>query len=132
MNKYNNTYYSTIKMKFVNVKDDRYIDFDKEGNNKNLKFQLGDHIGISKYQNIFAKTYTPNWYEENFTIKKVKNTIPWTYIIGYLDAEEIVRTLYEKELQKPNQEEFRIEKAIKKKQDKLYGKWKGYDKRDVV
>ena len=132
MNKYNNTYYNTIKMKFVNVKDDTYIEFDKKGSNSNPKFQLGDHIGISKYQNIFTKTYTQNWYKENFTIKKVKNTIPWTYIIGYLDAEEIVETLYEKELQKPNQEKFRIEKEIKKKQDKLYGKWKGYDKRDIV
>ena len=81
---------------------------------------------ISKYKNIFAKGYTPNWSEEIFVIKKIKNTVPWTYVINDLDGEEIIRTFYEKELQKINQQEFRIEKVIKKK-EKLYVKWKGYD-----
>ena len=60
-------------------------------------------------------------------IKKVKNTVPWTYLISDLSGEEIIRTFYEKELQNTNQQEFRIEKVIKKKSDKLYVKWKGYD-----
>ena len=81
---------------------------------------------ISKYKNIFAKGYTPNWSEEIFVIKKIKNTVPWTYVINDVDGEEIIRTFYEKELQKINQQEFRIEKVIKKK-EKLYVKWKGYD-----
>ena len=66
----------------------------------------------------------PNWSEEVFLIKKIKNTIPWTYVINDLNGEEIIGTFYEKELQKTNQEEFRIEKVIRRKGD---GKWKGYD-----
>ena len=59
--------------------------------------------------------------------KKVKNTIPWTYVINDLNGEEIRGTFYEKEFQKTNQEEFRIEKVIRRKGDKLYVKWKGYN-----
>ena len=82
---------------------------------------------ISKYKNIFAKSYTPNWSEEVFVIKKIKNTVPWTYVINDLNGEEIIGTLYENELQRTNQQEFRKENVIKKKGDKLYVKWKGYD-----
>ena len=60
-------------------------------------------------------------------IKKVKSTVPWTYVINDLNGEEIIGTFYEKELQKTNQKEFRIVKVIKRKDDKLYVKWKGYD-----
>ena len=60
-------------------------------------------------------------------IKKIKNTVPWTYVIDDLNGEEITGTIYEKELQKIDQQEFRIEKVIKKKGDKLYVKWKVYD-----
>ena len=76
VDEYNNTYHRTIKMKPVGVKNDAYIDFKKEINNKDPKFKVGDHIRISKYKNIFAKAYTPNWSEEVFVIKKVKNTVP--------------------------------------------------------
>ena len=69
----------------------------------------------------------PNWSEEIFVIKKVKNTVPWAYVINVLNCEEIIGTFYEKELQKANQREFRKEKIIKKKDDKLYVKWKAYD-----
>ena len=69
----------------------------------------------------------PNWSEEVFIISKIKNTVPWTYVINDLNGEEIIGTFYEKELQKTNQKEFRIEKVIKRKGDKLYVKWKGYD-----
>ena len=82
---------------------------------------------ISKYKNIFAKSYTPNWSEEVFVIKKIKNTVPWAYVINDLNGEEIIGTLYENELQRTNQQEFRKENVIKKKGDKLYVKWKGYD-----
>ena len=68
-----------------------------------------------------------NWSEEVFVIKKVKNTVPWTYVINDLNGQEIIGTFYDKELQKTNQQEFRIEKVIKRKEDKLYLKWKGYD-----
>ena len=114
-------------MKPVDVKDDTYIDSNKDVNDKDPKFKVGDHVGISKYKNIFAKGYTPNCSEEVFVIKKVKNTVPWTYIINDLNGEEIIGTFYEKELQKTNRQEFRIEKVMKKKDDKLYFKWEGYD-----
>ena len=73
-------------------------------------------------------------------IKEIKNTVPWPYVINDLNSEEIIGTFYEKELQKINQQEFRIKKVIKKKRNKLYVKWKGYvspfnswiDKKDLV
>ena len=64
---------------------------------------------------FFAKGYAPNWSEEIFVIKKVKNTVSWTYVINYLNNEEIIGSFYEKELQKTNQKEFRIEKILKKR-----------------
>ena len=122
VDEYNNTYHTTIKMKPIDVKDNTYINTDKEINNK-----AGDRLRISKYKNIFAKDYTPDWSEEVLVIKKVKNTVPWTYVINDLNGEEIIKIFYEKELQKTNQEEFRIEKVIKRKSDKIYVKWEGYD-----
>ena len=59
--------------------------------------------------------------------QQVKNTVPWTYVINDLNGEEIVGAFYGNELQKVNQKEFRIEKVIKRKGDKSYVKWKGYD-----
>ena len=76
---------------------------------------------------FLLKDIPPNWSEEVFEIKKVKNTVPWTYVINDLNGKEIIGTFYEKELQKTIQEEFGTEKVIKKKGDKLYVKWKGYD-----
>ena len=105
---YNNTYQTAIKMKPVDVKDKTYIDFKKEVNDKDAKFKIGDRVRIFKYKNIFTKGYTPNCSGEVFVIKKVKNTVPWTYVINDLNGEEIIGTFYEKELQKTNQQEFRI------------------------
>ena len=72
VNRYNNTYHSTIKMKPVGAKSSTYIDSNKEINDKALKFKIGDVIRILKFKNIYAKGYTPNWYEEVFVIKKLK------------------------------------------------------------
>ena len=76
--KYNNTYQTSIKMKPVDVKDKTYIDFKKEINDNDPKFKVGDQVRISKYKNIFVKGYMPNWSEEIFAIKKIKNTGPQT------------------------------------------------------
>ena len=84
--------------------------------------------------------YTSNRSEEVSVVNKIKNTVPWTYVINDINGEEVTRTFYEKELQKTNQKEFRIEKVIERKGDKLYVKWKGYnnsfntwiDKKDLV
>ena len=87
-------------MKPVDVKDNTDINFEKQMNNKDLKFKVGDYVRISNCKNIFAKGCTPNWSEEVFVIKKIKNTVSWTYVINDLNGEEIFGTFYEKELQK--------------------------------
>ena len=89
-----NTYHSTIKMKSVNVKSSTSINSSKETNDKNLKYKIGDNFRISKYKNVFANVYTPNWSEEVFMIKKVKNNVPWTYI-NDLHGAENVEIIYE-------------------------------------
>ena len=77
-------------MKPIDVKDNTYVDSmelhsKKEVNDKDPKFKVGDHVKVSKYKNIFAKRYTPNWSEEVFISNKIKNTAPWTYI-NYLNG----------------------------------------------
>ena len=126
VNEYNNTYHRTIKMKSVDVKSSIYIDLNRENNKEGPKFKVGGNARISKYKNIFAKGYVPNWSEEVFVIKKVKNTVLWTYTISDLNGEEIVEK-DEKELQKTNQNEFRVKKLTKRKSDELYVKWRGSD-----
>ena len=96
VNEYNNTYHRTMKMKPVDVKNNIYINSSKKVNDKDPKFKFGGHARTSKYNNIFAKGYTLNWSEEVFVIKKVENTVPWTYIIKDLNGEEIIGTFYEK------------------------------------
>ena len=125
--KYNNTRHSTVKMKPIDVKDNTYTNTDKKINNKDPKFKVGNRVRISNYKNVFAKGYVPNWSEEVFVVNKIKTTVPWTYEINDLNGEKIIRSFYEKELQKTSQEEFRIEKVIKRKGDKIYVNWKGYD-----
>ena len=104
------------------MKSSTYIDFDWENDKEDPKFEVGNHVRISRYQNIFANAYVPNWSEDVFVNKKVKNTVPWIYVL-----EEIVGTFYENNLQKADQKDFRIEKLSKRKDGKLYVKWKGYD-----
>ena len=103
MGEYNNVYHRTVKMKPVDIKDNTYIGFKKKINDNDPKFKVGDHVRISKYKNIFAKGYTPNWSEEVFIVSKIKSTVPWTYAINDLKSEEIIGTFYEKELQKTSQ-----------------------------
>ena len=100
VDEYNNTYHRTIKMKPIDVNDNTYINIDKERNDNDPKFKVGDHVKISKFKNIFAEGYTPNWCEEVFVIKEIKNTIPWTYVINDLNGEEIIGTFYEKRIAK--------------------------------
>ena len=97
--------------------------FKKEVNDKNVKFKVGDRVRISKYKNIFAKGYMPNWSEEIFIVSKIKNTVSWTYVLNDLNGEKIIGTFYGNELHKTKQNEFKIEKVIKKKGNKLYVKW---------
>ena len=75
VNKYNNAYHGTIKIEPVDVDPSMYIDFNKENKKEGPKFKVGDHVRILKYKNIFTKGYVPNWSEELFVIKKVKNAV---------------------------------------------------------
>ena len=127
LNKHNNAVHRTIKMKPVDVISESYAEYNEDSNEKESKFKVGDHVRISKYKNIFAKGNTQNWSEEVFIISKIKNAVPWKYVISNLNGEPIARRFYETELQKTSQEKFRIEKVIKIKGDKLYVKWKEYD-----
>ena len=120
VNKYNNAYHSTIKMKPADVKSSIYADFNKAIHDKDPEFKVDNIDRISNYKNIFAKDYVPKWLEEVFVITKVKSTVPWTYVISNLKGEEIVATFYEKELQKTNQKMFRVEKVIKRKCYRIY------------
>ena len=97
VNKYNNTYYRTIKMKPIDVKSNTYIDSSKETNNKSPKFKIRDIVIISKYKNMFANVYGSNQPKDVFVIKKVKNTVLWTYVISDLKSGEIAEMFYEKE-----------------------------------
>ena len=98
-----------------------------KNNDKVPKLKVGYHVRKSKYRNIFAKGYAPNWTEEAFVITKIKSTFPETYVIENLDRKEIFGTYSEKKFQKTNQTEFRAEKVIKRKSHKLYVTWKIYD-----
>ena len=127
VNKYNNAVHRTIKMKPIDVTDDYYAEYNEDFNKKGPKFKVGDHARISKYKNIFAKGYAPNWSEEVFVVSGIKNTVPWTYVVSDLNGVEITGSFYEKELQKASQEKFIIEKVLKRKGDKLHVNWKRYD-----
>ena len=109
VNKYNNTKHNTIKMKPKDVKDDTkkssaiarnkrvYVD---EYNKKDSRFNVGDKVRISKFKNIFAKGYTPNWSREIFIVDKINDTVPYTYNLKDLNEEEIIGNFYDRELQK--------------------------------
>ena len=127
VNKYNNTVHETNKIKLIDVTNNSYVEYNEESHKKNPKFKVGDRVRISKYKNIFAKGYVPNWSEEVFIVNEIKNKVPWTYTISDLNSEKVIGTFYEKELQKTNQKQFRIERILKRKGYKLYVKWKGYD-----
>ena len=99
VNKYNNTKHNTIKMKPIDVKNNKRVYID-EHNEKNSRFKVGDRVRISKFKNVFAKGYTPNWNTEIFIVNKINDTVPYTYILKDLNGEEIIGSFYDKELQK--------------------------------
>ena len=106
VDKYNNTVHKTIKMTPIDVTGDSHAEYNENIKKKNPKFKVGDHVRISKYKNIFAKGYTRNWSEEVFVISKIKNTVPWTYLINDLNGEQITGSFYDKELQITSQKKL--------------------------
>ena len=127
VNKFNNQYQRTTKMKPMNVKSDFYAEYNNDSNEKDPKFKVSYHVRTSKHKNIFTKGYVPIWSEEGFVIRGLENTVSWTYVVSDLNGEKTGGTFYEKELQKTNQEELKIEKVIKRKGNKLYVKCQGYE-----
>ena len=131
VDKCNNTFQRTTKMKPIDVKTDTYAEYSVDSNEKDPKFKVSNHVKISKDKNVkiqkrFTKGYTSHWYGKVFVISKIKNTVLWTYLISDLNGEEIVGTFDEKKLQKTNQKEFRIKKVIKRKRNGPNVKWKSY------
>ena len=145
---YNNTRYSSIKMAPVKAsKKENELRVWRNLYPEHLeiydikpKFSVGDKVRISKNKKTFEKGYTTRWTEEVFTIVEVQRSRPPTYKITDLNGEEIKGSFYEPELQKTNQEIFRIEKVIKRGKKKSLVKWKGYsndfnswvDNKDIV
>ena len=85
-------------MKLIDVKRDSFSEYNEEFNKKNPKCKVGDHAKILEYKNIFPKGYASNWSEEIFVVRKIKNAVPWTYVIIDLNGEEIEGRFYENEL----------------------------------
>ena len=98
VNEYNNTKHHTIKMKLIDVKDNNKRVYIDEHNEKSARYNVGDRVRISKFKNIFAKGYTPNWSKEIFIISKITNMVPYTYNIKDLNDEEIIGSFYDKEI----------------------------------
>ena len=140
---YNNTVHSSTKLTPVeaskeenelkvwrNLYPDRY-----KTSRLNPKFSVGDEVRITKKKKVFEKGYTTRWTEEIFTIKEIRETDPITYKLEDLQGEEIKGTFYEPELQKTEQQVFRIEKIIKKEKGKSLVKWKfnsWVDNKDLI
>ena len=90
VNKYNNTKHSTIKMKPIDVVDNKKRVYIDEHNGKSARFNVGDRVRISKFKNIFAKGYNPNWSNEIFIVDKINDTVPYTYNLKDLNYEETI------------------------------------------
>ena len=99
VNEYNSTEHNTVKMKPIDVGDNKRVCID-EHNEKDSRFKVGDRVRISKFKNIVAKGYTPNWSTEIFIINKINDTVLYTYNLKDLNGEEIIDSFYDKELQK--------------------------------
>ena len=100
VNEYNNTKHSTIKIKPIDVGNNYKRVYIDEHNEKHSRFKVGDRVRISKFKNIFAKGYSPNWNREIFIVNKRNDTVPYTYNIKDLNDEEIIGRFYDRELQK--------------------------------
>ena len=100
-------------MKPVDVMSDSYVEYNENLNKKDPKFRIGDHVRISKYKNIFATGYTPNWSEEIFIISKIKNTVPWTHVINDLNGAEITGSFDAKNCKRLIKKNLELKKYLK-------------------
>ena len=113
VDKCNSTVHRSIRMKPTDVTSDCYAEYNEDSNKKDPKLKGSYHVRVSKYKNTFAKEYTPNCLEEVFVVSKIKNTVPWTYVINDLNGDSITGSFYEKDLQKTSAKKCLKEKGIK-------------------
>ena len=117
MNKYNNTNHSTIKMRPVDVKLNKYIDFNKENYEEDPKVEVGDHVRIMKHKNIFAIDYLQIGLKNFLWLKRLKILCHGNMLLVILSLKKLLERFMENNYKK---HEFRVEKVIKRKGDKLY------------
>ena len=98
VNKYNNTVHRSIDMKPIEVTS--HTEYNEDSYKKDSKFKVGDHVRISKYKKIFAKGSNPNWSKKVFVVSKIKNTVPWTYVISDLNGQPISGSFMKKNCKK--------------------------------
>ena len=127
VNKCNNTYHNTIKMKPIGIKSNTYISSSKEINDEDSKFKIGDIVRISKYKTFFQKAMSHIGLKKFLLLQKLKMLFPGHMFLVILNVKNLLERFTKKNCKKANQKEFRVEKVIKSKSDKLYVKWKGYD-----
>ena len=133
---YNNTRHRTIKIKPKDVTKENekkilfniYKKFQIKTMRRKPKFKIGDEVRISKFKHTFEKGYTPNWTTEIFTISQVRDSEPTTYFLKDYQNKPISGSFYEQELSKvKNPNIYLVEKVLKKRGNKLYVKWLGFD-----
>ena len=116
INECNNAYHSTIKMKLVDVvEQSTYIAFRKEINKKDLKLKVGHNVRISSYKNNFSKGYAVNWSEEVFLIKRVNNTVPWTYVISHTRMRKLSKRLKNNNCKRKIKQSLGLKKHLREK-----------------
>lgn len=136
VDEYNRTRHRTIKMapKDVNSENEQYL-LDTVFNYKKtvpftniIKFGVGDHVRLSKYKNVFGKGYLPNWTTEIFTVKKIQYTNPITFLLVDWEGNDIKGGVYSEEMQLvKNPDVYLVEKILRKKDNKVFVKWLGFD-----
>lgn len=133
VNVYNNRKHRTIGMKpsEVKKKHEKYLldtAFNRIKITQKPKYNVGDHVRISKFRGVFDKHYKPNWSTEIFTIKKVHFTNPVTYLLQDDNQQNIKGGFYELQLQKVKHPDvYLVEKVLKHRGNKLFVKWLGFD-----
>ena len=113
VNKYNKTVHRSIKTKPIDVTSDSYAEYKEDSNVNKCEFKIGNHIKVSKCKNIFSREHTQNQSEENFVVSKIKDTVPWTYVISDLNGEKIAASFMKmncKKLVKKNLEQKKYSK----------------------
>ena len=115
VNKYNNTAHRTIKMKSIDDTSYSYAECIGDFNKKDPKFTVGDQVRISRYKNIFAKGYAPNWSEQVFVVSGIKITVPWTYVVSELNGEKLMEVFMKKNYKKLVKKNLEQKKYLKEK-----------------